>query len=74
MRYIYTQNVATPFQQEGCGLLTKMCGESCAWLPRSVLPAYAMRSVVGTLSLSTSATERQAGLFSCAVVGVGLFL
>ena len=37
-------------------------------LPRSVLPAYALRSVVGTLSLSTSATEAQPGLFSCAFV------
>ena len=39
-----------------------------------MLPAYALRSAVGTLSLSTSATEQQPGLFSCAFVGIGVFL
>ena len=41
-------------------------------LPRSALAAYALRSAVGTQSLSTSATEQQPGLFSCASVSVGL--
>ena len=34
------------------------------------LPAYALRSAVGTLSLSTSATEQLPGLFSCTFVGI----
>ena len=46
-----------------------MCGESCGCLPRSTLHAYALRSAVGTLSLSTRATVPQPGLFSCAFVG-----
>ena len=54
---------------------TTVCGESCVCLPRSALPAYALRSAVGTLSLSTRATVPQPGLFSCAFVSKhGMFL
>ena len=63
-----------PNIKKGGAECTTVCGESCSCLPHSVLPAYALRSPVGTLSLSTSATEQQPGLFSCAFVSIGLFL
>ena len=56
-----------PISKNGVACTT-VCGESCGRLRRSLLPAYALRSAVGTLSLSTSATETQPGLFSCAFV------
>ena len=62
-----------PISKNGVACTT-VCGESCGCLPHSALPAYALRSDVGTLSLSTSATEAQPGLFSFAFVSVGLFL
>ena len=56
-----------PFIKNGVDCTT-VCGESYGCLPRSALPAYALRSAVGTLSLSTRATVPQPGLFSCAFV------
>ena len=64
-----------PISKNGVACTT-VCGEGCSCLPRSVLPAYPLRYAVGTLSLSTSASEQQPGLFSCrpTFVGIGLFV
>ena len=65
----YTQRkLPHPIIKNGVACTT-VCGESCSCLPRSVLPAYALRSAVGTLSLSTSVTEQRHGLLSCTFVG-----
>ena len=61
--------MATPHHQEWRGLYYRVWRE--LWLPSPLCaaPAYALRSAVGTLSLSTRATVPQPGLFSCAFVG-----